>query len=253
MFSRSEPWYCQKDITCSMNSQRYLMTTWFQTSSHHKGSWLIRLFQCPLQVQLPAPLDRLVPGVYLKRLIAGLVATHHSHADLLKSLGVDACALYKAKQKEVSVIDVLPKQLQCKFYNQKFAQVGNLNVHIRRFHQEGGTLRDKKNFECGVCKKVFGESYTLKTHMKLHEEGGQKFRCDQCEQSFISVGKLNKHKKCPSGEVPCHWCGREMMDPRGLKEHQKRCRQCPGAPKDIPHPFQCKVCGKKYSQNQGSP
>ena len=185
-----------------------------------------------------------------EELIAGLVATHHSHADLLKSLGVDACALYKAKQKEVSVIDVLPKQLQCKFCNQEFAQVGNLKVHIRRFHQEEGTLRDKKNFECGVCKKVFGESYTLKTHMKLHEEGGKKFRCDQCEQSFISVGKLNEQKKHHQGKVPCHWCGREMVDPRGLKEHQQRCRQCPGAPKDIPHPFQCKECGKKYSQNK---
>ena len=45
-----------------------------------------------------------------EELIAGLVATHHSHADLLKSLGVDACALYKAKQKEVSVIDVMSYQ-----------------------------------------------------------------------------------------------------------------------------------------------
>ena len=80
----------------------------------------------------------------------GLVAIHHSHADLLKSLGVDACALYKAKQKEVSVIDVLPKQLQCKFCNQEFAEVGNLKAHIG-FHQEEGTLRDKKKFECGVC------------------------------------------------------------------------------------------------------
>ena len=185
-----------------------------------------------------------------EELIAGLVATHHSHADLLKSLGVDACALYKAKQKEVSVIDVLPKQLQCKLCNQEFAQVGNLKVHLRRFHQEEGTLRDKKNFECGVCKKVFGESYILKTHMKLHEEGGKKYRCDQCEQSFISVGKLNEHKKCHQGKVPCHWCGREMVDPRGLKEHQKRCRQHPGAPKDIPRPFQCKESGKKYSQNK---
>ena len=159
-----------------------------------------------------------------EELIAGLVATHHSHADLLKSLGVDACALYKAKQKEVSVIDVLPKQLQCKLCNQEFAQVGNLKVHIRRFHQEEGTLRDKNNFECGVCKKVFGESYILKTHMKLHEEGGKKFRCDQSKQSFISVGKLNEHKKHHQGKVPCHCCGREMVDPRGLKEHQKRCR-----------------------------
>ena len=29
--------------------------------------------------------------------------------------------------------------------------------HIRKFHQDQGTLRDKKKFECGVCKKVFGE------------------------------------------------------------------------------------------------
>ena len=69
-----------------------------------------------------------------QELIAGLVATHHSHADLLKSLGVDACALYKTKQKEVPVIEVMPKQLQCKFCHQEFAKTGNLKAHIRKFH-----------------------------------------------------------------------------------------------------------------------
>ena len=113
----------------------------------------------------------------------------------------------------------MQKQLQCKFCHQEFAKTGNLNAHIRKFRQNQGTLKDKKKFDCGVCKKVFGESYTLKTHMKLHEEGGKKFNCDQSKQSFISVGKLNEHKKYHQGIVPCEWYGQQMVDPKGLKEH----------------------------------
>ena len=64
------------------------------------------------------------------------------------------------------------------------------------------------------------------------------------------LGNSMSTRSAIRGKVPCHWCGREMVDPRGLKEHQQKCRQHPGSPKDIPHPFKCKECGKKYSQNK---
>ena len=167
-------------------------------------------------------------------LIAAMIAIHHSHADLLKTFKVDACALYKAKQKAVFILEVLPEELQ----------VSDLRVHQHTFHADEGTLKDKKIFQCDVCKKTFGEAYTLKRHMLIHQDSRNQHWCGQCQQSFTTPSRLNEHKKHHQGKVSCEWCRKQFMDPKGLKEHHQRCQQHLGALKDIPCPHKCHQCGK---------
>ena len=199
------------------------------------------------QVQLPIPLDQASASGISEELIAGLVA-HTSQPCWFcwSSLGVDACALYKAKQKEVSVIRCPSKAATVQIPATKSLQkFGNLKAHIRRFHQ--GRVQE------GIWRVL----HPKRTHMKLHEEGGKKFQMwPNASSHSFSVGKLNEATRSAiRGRFPCDWCGqRDGGSKRFWRNINRDAGSCPGAPKTHPTSFPVQGMWKrKYSQKQGSP
>ena len=71
-----------------------LMTAWIQTGSHPAGHGKVSFPVRPIG-EVVSSGTRASTGGVSDDLVAGLLITHHSHADLLKTLGVDACALYQ--------------------------------------------------------------------------------------------------------------------------------------------------------------
>ena len=184
-----------------------------------------------------------------KKFIKHLLAVHHSHVQLLKSLGVNACEQFQ--QSQAPSITVIPGQKHCKFCDMEFAESKNLHGHLCHFHSREFKEPGKPTHKCIECGKIFGLAYSLKLHKHLHEDGGRSFKYPECPKSFISVGKLNEHAKQHKGRVNCSWCPASLADPKQLGQHQKVCRKCPGAPQELVRPFKCDQCGRAYTQKKG--
>ena len=58
--------------------------------------------------------------------------------------------------------------------------------------------------ECPVCHKQLKNKYTLKTHMKHHEEGSTKVECPVCHKHYCSVYYLKSHMKREHGDCDNH-------------------------------------------------
>lgn len=78
-----------------------------------------------------------------------------------------------------------------------------LNARISELEKQLAELKGKKEkkqqqlepVECPVCHKQLKNKYTLKTHMKRHEEGNTKVECPICHKHYCSVYYLKSHMK----------------------------------------------------------
>ena len=52
------------------------------------------------------------------------------------------------------------------------------------------------------CNKSFNSRNELKAHLRLHDNGLRKYKCNTCGQGFAQRSSLNKHKRTHDGLRP---------------------------------------------------
>ncbi|KAK4311661.1 hypothetical protein Pmani_016859 [Petrolisthes manimaculis] len=122
----------------------------------------------------------------------------------------------------------------CKLCFKTFHDRHTLRIHLISVHMP-------KTISClhPGCPKVFSTIGLMRSHYKYHLN--QRFKCDDCGQSFSSELYMCKHRLTHLGIRPhaCVDCGRTYMSVSHLNKHRR-------AAHSNARPYQCSVCGKCY-------
>ena len=101
--------------------------------------------------------------------------------------------------------------------------------------------------ECKICKKSFGDSYTLSLHEKTH--GDKPYKCPPagCTKDFPSASRLKEHSKVHDPETSnfhCQYrCGKVFAQKKNCIQHEEHCPKGPNRPK-----IQCPYCPQKIQR-----
>ena len=107
---------------------------------------------------------------------------------------------------------------------------------------------DTTPYQCGKCKKYFGDNSTYNAHLKIHAAKAARFPCDKCDRDYPDQGRLNSHKKIhdPSTHVQCKYCGKDISQKKNLAVHEKRCDKQPGGKEAAVKDVHCPHCDKSF-------
>ena len=134
----------------------------------------------------------------------------------------------------------------CPFCSRKCKTHQKLVSHCKRCHCQSLALK------CTSCTKVFGDSYALKVHMRLHSSSERANKCHICGRAYLTKSKLNEHSKVHIlGKLPCEHCNKLFADSKTLSVHKKVCPKCPGADdltEEERKPHKCPHCCKRYTR-----
>ena len=130
------------------------------------------------------------------------------------------------------------KTIPCLECDKLFKSQSNLNLHVKRVHQE------VKNYICDKCPKSFETSKDFTVHKLLHK-GEKNFPCNICGKSYQTKDYLIIHTRIHTGEKPyfCELCGKSFSDPSSFKQHEK---QHSNTNTNIP----CEICGKSFKREK---
>ena len=162
----------------------------------------------PQPTPQPAPQPRSAPDPQVlsasEATVQSLLRSHHLQADVLKSLGVDACAEYKKGKVAYHLSRVRKGDVMCPFCNRRCSSSQKLKNHIRAKHQE------VTSYQCATCGKSFGDSFTLKMHIQIHKKPSstKRSKCRICGRRCDTASHLVQHEKDHTGEGgTCQYCG----------------------------------------------
>ena len=99
--------------------------------------------------------------------------------------------------------------------------------------------KDKKEFNCSYCSKVFTRKDHAANHERIHT-GEKPYKCETCKKCFTRSDSLKCHERLHTGEKihKCSSCSKSFNQKSILKRHQ------------LIHtderPFQCKTCEKCF-------
>ncbi|KAG4080280.1 hypothetical protein HA402_010772 [Bradysia odoriphaga] len=128
-------------------------------------------------------------------------------------------------------------KFNCRKCGGKFAKERSLNIHIKL---NKCTI---KNFECGICKKVFVRKKNLDCHMETHNEPSE-HSCKVCSQKFQQAEELAIHIQTehePGRKYLCPHCWKGFNVSSSLKDHIRI--------HNGERPYLCSICGKGFSQS----
>jgi len=83
-----------------------------------------------------------------------------------------------------------------------------------------GTMSERNQCVCTVCKKRFQDEFYLQKHMIVHSD---KYKCTECGKCFRDSDKLKIHKRTHSGEksFECSVCNKRFVKSSGLVQHRR--------------------------------
>ena len=84
------------------------------------------------------------------------------------------------------------KPLHCSNCDAKFTQRTSLKRHVETVHEESLKQKGTKPI-CTLCNKAFTTNSSLRTHTKSVHEGKRPYKCNKCEQRFVSATVLKRH------------------------------------------------------------
>ncbi|KAI6179110.1 Zinc finger and BTB domain-containing protein 16 [Aphelenchoides besseyi] len=154
---------------------------------------------------------------------------------------------------------------QCPFCDKRYRNEHSLKKHISKKHPENAefvqclkcfkALKDDEElrnhlcemlymcFECTPIRNLCTES-RLSTHRaKFHRGANSGFKCNLCNQKFLTPRKLRKHKKMShvfTKTYPCHFCDELFTSETSVTTHE---RIHTGIIK-----FECKICDFKCNR-----
>ena len=101
--------------------------------------------------------------------------------------------------------------------------------------------------KCKICKKSFGDNYTLSLHEKTHGEKPYKCPATGCTKAFPSASRLKEHSKVhnpTTSNFHCQYkCGKVFAQKKNCIQHEEHCPQGPKKPK-----IQCPYCSKEIQR-----
>ncbi|XP_037051690.1 protein suppressor of hairy wing [Bradysia coprophila] len=106
----------------------------------------------------------------------------------------------------------------CNVCGKEFIQSTQLRAHM--FHHSG-----ENGFNCTQCQAKFNRKSRLDKHVKqVHSEAAPehsafKLQCDQCDETFASMAKLNSHKKTHLEIKICTKCNKTCFGKEDLVRH----------------------------------
>ena len=165
-------------------------------------------------------------GEVMSDKVKELLAVHHTYVDVLLSMGVDPIKDYEDKKAENILSRVKTGDTRCQVCDKRCSSTQKLKNHIRRRHI------GKTPYQCGECECYYGDSQSLKIHMKKHNKEGeesQKHTCEACGKSYPTKGKLNEHLE-KHQDIRCQYCNSSFAYNRTKAAHElESCPDHPGA------------------------
>ena len=187
-----------------------------------------------------------------------LLEIHRSYVEVLLSMGVDPIKEYHENKATTILSGVKSGDTKCRVCDKRCSSTQKLKNHIRRRHI------GKTPWHCGECNRYYGDSQSLKVHMRKHlpedERQAVTQECNVCKKTYCSVGKLNEHMQ-KHQQIRCQYCNDTFAYKRTCKAHEaESCPQRPEvqqpAPADdpgaaAPEPvhvkrWHCHVCDTDY-------
>ncbi|KAK7866287.1 hypothetical protein R5R35_007118 [Gryllus longicercus] len=129
--------------------------------------------------------------------------------------------------------DAVHRDPHCRYCGKEIMKLKTLRTHELRH------LRDKDNFECDVCKRVFKTKTGLRHHVAVHT-GEYKYCCDYCGRGFMSRMMMVEHRSMHTKEerYVCDVCGRKFSFQSTYWIHRKW--------HDNPYPYKCSFCNRMF-------
>ena len=140
------------------------------------------------------------------------------------------------------IVKAEKKEYPCNQCGKIFQSATKFDLHVKVVHEMSYSET------CGDCGQVFkNREYLDKPKGSKHVSQEKKYKCDQCDQTFVSPSKLKRHKivHTTGCNYECSDCHMTYRHPDSLAKHRLKEH---GPPRE---PFICKECGSSFFYNSG--
>uniref|UniRef100_A0A1A9W5F6 C2H2-type domain-containing protein n=1 Tax=Glossina brevipalpis TaxID=37001 RepID=A0A1A9W5F6_9MUSC len=130
-------------------------------------------------------------------------------------------------------------RFKCEKCKKMFSTSIGLTKH-QQFHCPAGECnREKKQYSCQDCGKVYRTMGALKMHISTHTKP---HKCQKCGKAFSRSWLLKGHLRTHTGEKPfeCSVCPRSFADRSNLRAHQQTHIEN--------KKYACEICRKSFSR-----
>ena len=126
-----------------------------------------------------------------EHLISVIQGMHNEHVHFLKPLGRDPCSYFKEKDEACILRALGPDVVVSPFCSRKCRSHQKLVSHCKRRHCQSLALK------CTSCNKVFGDSYALKIHMRLHSSSERVNVTSVARHTLPNLGSMSTARFTP--------------------------------------------------------
>ncbi|KAK6635186.1 hypothetical protein RUM44_000437 [Polyplax serrata] len=140
----------------------------------------------------------------------------------------------------------------CPICGNSFSRKGNMNEHIKKFHQSNSITKETlinelkfpETFTCSICNINFAKEPLLRNHMKIHPEE-KRFSCAICGKKFRHSGSLTYHRRAAhTGEKPfqCNYCDQRFSLRSVQQIHERKVHT-------FEKPYKCSFCFRMFNNS----